>query len=175
MNKPAFRRCKHCYQEKLISEFHVYDKTTGARRHECIPCYRVRMNASYRKNREKRLANARANYAKNPSSKWTPERRARANERAREDRKQYLQFILNHYGARCACCGEVEPMFLTIDHVNNDGNVKRAEQGVSTRLYKWIVKNGFPDDFQVLCYNCNCGKHRNGGICPHMEGSTTRA
>jgi hypothetical protein len=19
----------------------------------------------------------------------------------------------------------------------------------------------------VLCYNCNCGRERNGGICPH--------
>jgi hypothetical protein len=21
----------------------------------------------------------------------------------------------------------------------------------------------------VLCYNCNCGRARNGGVCPHQQ------
>jgi hypothetical protein len=37
------------------------------------------------------------------------------------------------------------------------------------------VKHRFPAGFQVLCLNCNHGRFRNGGICPHQrsEGSTT--
>lgn len=23
------------------------------------------------------------------------------------------------------------------------------------------------DRYQLLCFNCNCGRHRNGGVCPH--------
>jgi hypothetical protein len=30
-----------------------------------------------------------------------------------------------------------------------------------------LRKNGFPEGFQVLCANCNIGRHINGGICPH--------
>ena len=27
----------------------------------------------------------------------------------------------------------------------------------------------FPEGFQILCFNCNAGKHRNGGRCPHEQ------
>ncbi len=36
-------------------------------------------------------------------------------------------------------------------------------------LYRWIIKNNFPEEFQILCFNCNSGRHINGGICPHEE------
>jgi hypothetical protein len=31
------------------------------------------------------------------------------------------------------------------------------------------VKQGFPDGFQTLCFNCNVGKYKNGGVCPHQS------
>ena len=34
-------------------------------------------------------------------------------------------------------------------------------------IYIWLKNNNFPEGFQVLCFNCNCGKARNKGICPH--------
>lgn len=79
-------------------------------------------------------------------------------------------------GYVCACCGETVRAFLSIDHVNNDGAEHRK---VSDRrkLYWWLKKHGFPSGFQVLCMNCNFGKARNNGVCPHVipEGSTTIA
>ena len=36
-------------------------------------------------------------------------------------------------------------MFLTIDHINNDGHKQRRK--ISTQLYKSIIDDGFPDDF----------------------------
>lgn len=75
-------------------------------------------------------------------------------------------------GYKCACCGETEPLFLSIDHIDNDGAEMR-KNGVHSRggthFYQWLRKSGFPDGFQVLCLNCNLGKHRNGGICPHQS------
>lgn len=68
----------------------------------------------------------------------------------------------------CNCCGEREKAFLTIDHVNNDGCEKRKEHGHSNRFYRWLRRNGYPDGYQVLCMNCNFGKHMNDGVCPHQ-------
>lgn len=78
-------------------------------------------------------------------------------------------------GMRCACCGETEEMFLTLDHINNDG-WKHRKQGITgDALYKWLRRNDYPEGFQVLCHNCNTGRYRNGGICPHKqhEGNST--
>jgi predicted restriction endonuclease len=76
--------------------------------------------------------------------------------------------VLNHYGARCACCGESEIRFLTIDHVNNDGSEHRKTVKTNA-IYRWIKKNGYPRTLQVLCHNCNWGKRVNNGVCPHEE------
>lgn len=74
-------------------------------------------------------------------------------------------------GKRCVCCGETTEQFLSIDHVHNDGAKHRREEmnGSSTAIYRWLKKNGYPPGFQVLCMNCNFGKARNGGICPHIS------
>lgn len=81
--------------------------------------------------------------------------------------------VFSHYGSKCACCGEQETRFLTIDHVNDDGFKWRGNgNGQHKNIYQWLVRKNYPDGFQVLCMNCNVGKHRNHGICPHQEGST---
>jgi hypothetical protein len=83
------------------------------------------------------------------------------------DWASWWQLILDHYGHVCACCGEATEGFLTIDHIENDGSVHRAV--IRQSLYPWLLKHNFPDGFQTLCYNCNCGKARNGGVCPHKQ------
>jgi len=82
--------------------------------------------------------------------------------------------VFNSYGGYvCACCGETEPNFLTIDHMNNDGAAHRKSiNGGGTRLYDWLKARDFPDGYQVLCLNCNMGKYRNGGVCPHQSAAT---
>jgi hypothetical protein len=31
-------------------------------------------------------------------------------------------------------------------------------------------RDRFPNDvLRLLCFNCNCGRAKNGGICPHEE------
>lgn len=72
-------------------------------------------------------------------------------------------------GYVCVCCGETQPAFLSIDHVNNDGNTHRKKLGRGNLIYRWLKVNGYPKTFQVLCMNCNFGKRMNGGICPHVE------
>lgn len=89
---------------------------------------------------------------------------------------------LNHYcpdGIKCACCGETEQSFLSFDHINNDGNVQRKKvidelgyRPSGNSIVYTLKKQGYPKDIQVLCMNCNTGKHRNGGICPHKKEKT---
>jgi hypothetical protein len=87
----------------------------------------------------------------------------------REKRIENKLIAFNAYGgAKCVCCGETEFIFLTIDHINNNGNEHRMEIGKGS-IYPWLKANNYPKGFQVLCFNCNQGKHINGGICPHKE------
>jgi hypothetical protein len=84
---------------------------------------------------------------------------------------QRLQVYEAYGGSICACCGETELAFLSIDHI--DGGVGKHRQeigGTAATLIRWLIKNNFPAGFQVLCFNCNRGKHINGGICPHQVG-----
>jgi hypothetical protein len=75
------------------------------------------------------------------------------------------------YGGCCACCKEDDIRFLTIDHVNNDGNAHRraAKLNGGTRMYRWLKARGYPPEFRVLCWNCNVGRAMNGGVCPHHD------
>lgn len=95
--------------------------------------------------------------------------------------------IVKAYGGECACCGETRFHFLTLDHKNNDGvehrkrlrrdrrMIWKSKHRVATEgsvpFWNDLKRRGYPkDDYQILCYNCNCGRHRNWenpGICPH--------
>ena len=69
----------------------------------------------------------------------------------------------------CQCCGEKELVFLTLDHINNDGNEHRTTIGVGgLHLYRWAEKNNYPRTLQVLCRNCNWAKHVLGK-CVHQS------
>ena len=72
-------------------------------------------------------------------------------------------------GYRCQCCGETEPAFLSIDHVDNNGaDERRVFGGGGDSLLLRIIKAGFPPGYQVLCMNCQWGK-RKCGTCPHQN------
>jgi hypothetical protein len=83
--------------------------------------------------------------------------------------------VYEAYGNRCVCCGEDNLGFLSIDHVNGGGRAHRQEVGGGVQLWRLIIKAGFPDDFRLLCYNCNLGRYHNGGICPHKSQASDAA
>lgn len=90
-----------------------------------------------------------------------------------EARRLKLEVFEAYGGAKCACCGEDTECFLSIDHIDGNGAKHRREIG-RTSLYGWLKKNEFPSGFQVLCFNCNHGRHINGGTCPHQQGKHER-
>ena len=153
------KRCTQCGETKGLTDFYVRRRNNGrpSRSYpspECKECLKARV-------REWR------------ETKRTPEQvnRWKSNRRAKKARIKMAVFAA-YGGFICACCGETESAFLTIDHVWNDGaSWRRATLGsrlaTGWRTYVWLFKHGFPAGFQVLCMNCNFGKRINGGECPH--------
>lgn len=80
--------------------------------------------------------------------------------------------LIAAYGGACCCCGETEPKFLSVEHVNGDGAAHRKVIGEGGKtLCNFLRRNGYPKDgYSLLCYNCNCAKGF-FGVCPH---ETTR-
>ncbi len=73
-------------------------------------------------------------------------------------------------GIFAVAVGEKRIQFLTIDHVEGEGNIQRkALFGYNVggvHMYRWLKRNNYPNGFQVLCMNCNWAtRYRN--ICPH--------
>lgn len=90
-------------------------------------------------------------------------------EYGRADRLALKADVLGHYGGACACCGETELIFLSLEHVGGGGKAHRAEMGGGEKVYRDIRKRGYPPGFEALCHNCNQGRHINGGVCPHEQ------
>jgi hypothetical protein len=77
-------------------------------------------------------------------------------------------------GLKCACCGEEEWCFLTLDHIEGGGNTERFaffknKYIAGHHMARELRLRGFPPGYQVLCMNCNFGRRMNGGICPHAK------
>ena len=86
-------------------------------------------------------------------------------------RAQVKLDVFSHFGVKCACCGEQNILFLTLDHVNGvlSGyrNGKNKEQ-----IYRDVIKDNYdPTKYQLLCMNCNFAKGQ-FGECPHKSGKT---
>lgn len=88
--------------------------------------------------------------------------------RARETKyyRKWQGLAIAAYGGKCECCEETEPKFLEIDHVNGGGSRQRRVEKDPEAFYRRIA-TARPEGFRVLCSNCNHGRYRNGGECPH--------
>ena len=61
----------------------------------------------------------------------------------------------------CQKCGETDIRCLSIDHLNGGGTKHRKTLGRSSdSLYRWLRKNNYPKEYQVLCMNCQFIKER---------------
>lgn len=131
--------CTKCGEEKSINEFYPHKGYKDGHHSWCKDCH-----AKYHKQ-----------------------------EKIKENKKLYRQKlkieVMNAYGGKCNCCGESNLIFLTIDHVYGGGcaHKRKLNFGGGTDFYMWLRRNDYPDGFQVLCFNCNCGRQINGGVCPH--------
>jgi len=141
-------KCKHCQRvlslDNFTKSYHRKKNPNGARCKVCVKRY---------------------------NALWYECNRTEAQAYMREYRKSAKDAVFEHYGRKCQCCGETQPLFLDIDHMDNDGAEHRKKHRLTagTQFYVWLRNNNFPANYQTLCCNCNRAKFRNGGICPHKE------
>ena len=184
------RQCRVCGEVKPISVFGLSVSAGNGkkyRRHECRACTYKRQAGWREKNRSRirkqSAVNTRRWRARLQENGKLSAYKEAARESAKQRRLQMRNEIYAAYGGFvCSCCGESQPEFLSIDHVNNDGYMMRkaGAHGSGALIYEWIKREHrrtgkWPDGFQILCMNCQHGKARNGGVCPHKckEGVTT--
>jgi hypothetical protein len=154
------KKCGTCGARKPARQFYwkSVDRKTGERYRsfECTVCTRARTKA-----------NSGVKRAADPVG---------CNKYFRKRYQQIKDEVFAHYGGYiCACCGETEKIFMSLDHINNDGAEFRTRTFGSRfcagyRTYEWLWRNGYPEEckLQILCANCQYGKRMNNGICPHQ-------
>lgn len=172
MNK---NKCTICGHTKESSQFYSDSK-------HCKSCH-AEMGKRWKLKNIEKIKQYNRNYAK----MW----RLKNPERHSSNRRHYYEKlkleVFEHYSNNstiCICCGEGDIRFLTIDHTNQDGAqhrrmlmTERRSSPQSTRgdmsgrrFYEWLRNNNFPAiALQIMCYNCNCGREYNRGICPHKD------
>lgn len=78
--------------------------------------------------------------------------------------------FIEMYGGKCVNCDENEKIFLTLDHVDNDGFIDRKKKLSSYATYRKALEKYNSAKYQLLCYNCNCAKKLNNGkLIPHIS------
>jgi hypothetical protein len=172
-NAEKIKAYHKAYYQANAEKRKAYDKAYYQANAEKIKAY---LKAYYQANAEKRKAYDKA-YRQANAEKKKAYRKAyyQANvEKIKAYLKAYYQkikeTILSHYSGgipKCACCGEQNMAFLSIDHIEGGGTKQiRRLQLEGTMLYSWLKNNGYPSGYRVLCMNCNfsLGLRR---YCPH--------
>lgn len=174
-NVPSHLTCTKCETSKPIDQFSHASKHHRRfyRAYWCKACHLESARDHNRAFPEKLRANAKRKYWKDHAKS-----RKNANDFYHRHREVLLQRLAErrqldkiaafeaYGGPFCKCCNEATQIFLSIDHIDNNGGEHRKGDGKN--LYRWLRAHKYPPGFQVLCFNCNRGKYLNGGICPHQ-------
>lgn len=157
--------CYKCGKNPKISEFQAM----------CQKCKDEESVRDKQKKEARRKAGVCSNCGRELEAGKSYKTCLKCREKCRNQLKKLRSQVINHYGAKCQCCGESRYEFLTVDHINGGGTKHRQSVGDSSKaVYKSIIRSGFPSSIQILCFNCNCGRQVNGGICPHQQEKATQ-
>ena len=138
---------------------------------KCFRCLEVKPESEYYKKRNGLMAQCKSCYG-DACRSYRKDNIVRIREHDRRRAEAVKYDVMSHYSStaypQCSCCGEENITFLAIDHTDGGGSRMRREGTHKTgyMMYKYLKKNNYPDGFQVLCHNCNWGKHHHG-VCPH--------
>lgn len=105
--------------------------------------------------------------------RWNATHYEALQDKARRMNEKYRNEAFQAYGSVCQCCGEDRVKFLSLDHINGDGQKHRARVGYGTAMYASLKCENWPEGLQVLCFNCHMAKDFRGS-CPHTEPDPER-
>ena len=117
--------------------------------------------------REKNIADRKAWGKLDTSREWLRQYRRdnseKYNARWRDDYYRKKKAVHKLLGNICKNCGEDDPIYFQIDHVNNDGHIERSQKNGRQDIY--VIKKYLetPERYQLLCANCNWAKRMNDG------------
>lgn len=153
----AMKTCPKCSQTLASHYFYKNKRTVDGLAGYCKKC----MDEYNRKYKPRYISKSKE-YYKNFRLKHRLEMNEDSRVKWRKDRIKCLK----HYGGECDCCGENRYEFLSIDHINGGGNIHRKE--IRGNMVRWLLKNGLPEGFRILCHNCNQA-YGLYGKCPHKK------
>jgi len=160
------KKCNDCKELKPHSEFQNCKQSRDGKDYYCKPCKGRRMK---RYIKTLMADPKRAAKLRKSQTQWTRDNPGLAKKYGHAAWLRLRNEMLDHYGRKCACCGEKHVEFLTLEHVNRDGSAHRKEVGGGANTYRDLKRKGWPKKgFKVLCMNCNWAVRR-GGVCPHKR------
>jgi len=106
--------------------------------------YKKWYEANKEQARKKKRENMRRYRAENPT-KYA--------EQSRKAKRKIRDQLFDIYGDTCKECGFDDKRALTLDHIQNNGNVERKELG-ERGVYQRARDNYLPNEYQILCMNC---------------------
>ncbi len=126
--KTTTRRCYKCKNHLPISEFYTNKSRRGGYASACKKCHKIEcIETRYR----------------NPETTYE---------------NKIKKEVFSHYSGGepcCKRCGITDLRILTMDHINGNGYQHRKEiKKRGSSFYCWTKKNGYPNDLQILCHNC---------------------
>jgi len=130
------KTCTKCGRRKKETSFCFKNKEQGTRQSRCRDCTREDMREQYRKNKS-----------------YYVDKAKRVTKRMIEDnREKLLEYLESH---PCVDCGEIDPVVLQFDHVNEDKENDVA-QLMRQRTWDSVLKE--IDKCVIRCANCHARK-----------------
>lgn len=178
--------CHKCSTNKPLSEFGKKKSAKSGLYSSCKACV-SKQNAKYKSTHKERLSIVqKTKYAatkEKHAERWQAYYSDNAdaiNRVKNERREQEFQEFIGLFGGRCEFCEETEPEFLTADHVQDDGFVRRESKNQILRL---VAEKGLEEvkrRIRILCYSCNSGRNAENPIAwrgihfgPQLDTSKT--
>jgi hypothetical protein len=147
--------CSHCKQQVSIEQFAKRQTAYCGYNSTCKICVQAQRTTYWKANPEERI-------------KYL----ARHRSYHHRERLEVLQYYSHSTVPYCACCGESQYEFLSIDHIHGGGY--QHMKTIKSNLDRWLKRQGFPKGYRVLCYNCNFVRGHYG-YCPHEKKGAVAA
>lgn len=146
------KTCRDCGKEKPLVAFYADKRGKFGRRSRCVPCYaadtQLRRYANLDAARQRERAAA-AKWRHRHQAAVRPSNNARQQERMR----RLTHRVHAALGGRCDRCPVTDSRILHIDHKNDDGAVQRKAFASRESFLNFVLAK--PNEFQLLCPNCN--------------------
>ena len=158
------KKCSKCKLELSTEMFTKHSREKDGFYYCCKKCKAVEDKTYYEKHLDKIKFKKQKYYENNKQhivdktlryQKSNPEK---VKIYAKTSRKKLKLEVFNYYcnnDVKCQYCDEKELCILTVDHINGGGRQHTKEVG---SLYPWLKLNGYPEGFQILCWNCQFRK-----------------